>query len=83
MPPKRKSGAGTEPTNPGNVNITPVGDGKRPKTDIPRQLPRSENHSAKTYLFIAEMEKLDNFKVLFGKKDKSDVCLRLSLCPFG
>ena len=33
-------------------------------------------------MFIAEMEKLDNFKVLFRKKDKADVCLQLSLCPF-
>ena len=56
-----------------NTETGPGTEGKHVKSDIPRQLPWSEDNSAKTYEFIAEMEKLDNFKVLFGKKDKADV----------
>ena len=67
----KRKGTSDEPTS--NTEPAPGTEGKHVKSDIPRQLPWSENDSAKTYKFIAEMEKLDNFKVLFGKKDKADV----------
>lgn len=52
---------------------TPETSEKRAKGEIPRTLPWTKDNSAKTYQFIAEMEKLDNFKILFGKKEKTDV----------
>jgi hypothetical protein len=70
-------GTSDEPTS--NTEPTP-GDGKHVKSDIAQQLPWSENDSAKTYKFITEMEKLDNFKVFFRKKDKTDVSILLSHC---
>jgi hypothetical protein len=68
---KRKTNASAAPI----TNVDPPSGLKRPKPDIPRQLPWSDNHDAKTYAFIAQMEEYENFKVLFGKADSSDVCL--------
>jgi hypothetical protein len=73
----KRKGTSDEPTS--NTEPTP-GDGKHVKSDIPQQLPWSENDSAKTYKFITKMEKLDNFKVFFGKKDKTDVSILLLHC---
>lgn len=70
MPPKRKS---TEEAGTAGPNDAPNAD-KRSKTDsIPRTLPWMDNRAEKVYLFIGEMEKLENFKILFGKKEKGDV----------
>ncbi|KDQ18480.1 hypothetical protein BOTBODRAFT_52482 [Botryobasidium botryosum FD-172 SS1] len=46
---------------------------KKPKLEVPRQLPWSSNNSAKVHEFIDEMEKPDNFRILFGKRTKKDV----------
>lgn len=40
---------------------------------IPRTLPWSKDNSYAVHKFIAEMERPENFIILFGKKDKKDV----------
>lgn len=63
-----------------NTNQAPPGAAAPPakkakanaKPDIPT-LPWAANNSEKVWLFIVEMGKLENFKVLLGKKEKSDV----------
>jgi hypothetical protein len=40
---------------------------------IPMSLPWTLDNNAKVWLLIAELGKLENFRVLFGKKDKKEV----------
>jgi len=60
MPPKRKS------------NDT-QGSDKKPRLSLP-PIPWAENDAALTWSLIGELEKPENFKVLFGKRDNSEVC---------
>lgn len=57
---------------PGSATATKKAKGANAKPEIPT-LPWAANNSEKVWLFIVEMGKLENFKVLLGKKDKSDV----------
>lgn len=68
MPSKRKNDTETKATETSDGQ--PV---KKAKGVLPSALPWAANNSAKVDQFISEMETLDNFKVLFGKKEKSDV----------
>jgi hypothetical protein len=49
------------------------------KPEIPCQLPWSNNSSTKIDTFIIKMGEYENFCVLFGKQDISEVCPNLSL----
>lgn len=78
MPPKRVNNpvVSGDSGSPGAVSGPPQ---KRVNDGIPRNLPWSEDRNAKVYEFIAELEEYENFRVLFGKQDATEVRLSLSL----
>ena len=67
-------------TNPENADQMPRGRAATKKrkenlaAGIPSSLPWTLDNNAKTWLLIAELGKMENYKVLFGKKDKKEVC---------
>jgi len=60
MPPKRKS-------------KDAHGSDKKPHLSLP-PIHWTKNDAALTWSLIGELEKPENFKVLFGKQDNSEVC---------
>lgn len=47
---------------------------KAVKQKIP-DIPWAENNNALNWAFLTELEKDANYKILFGKKDRTEVCL--------
>lgn len=42
---------------------------------IPPSLPWADNQNQKIWELIGEMEEDENYAILFGKKQKTDVCI--------
>ena len=55
--------------------------GKKVKVPLP-EIPWSENSHARVWNLIAEISKPVNYKVLYGKKDKNEVCITLYFAFF-
>lgn len=49
------------------------GSAERTVRKVPRTLPWAKDNSIAVHKLLAEMEKPENFIILFGKKDKMDV----------